>query len=87
MGAKPAALAIKTTKSGVDMLTSNALLAAVEEAHEPGDELKLAEFLTPLNLDPPAEFLVDHWMIKVSFVDLFVGVGVGDPLVCPAFPL
>jgi hypothetical protein len=27
----------------VDMLTSNTLLAAIEEALEPGDELKLAE--------------------------------------------
>jgi len=38
-------------------------------------------------LDPPTEFLVDHRVIKISFVDLFVGVGMGDPLVCPAFPL
>src|ERR671938_273639 len=46
-GAKPAALAVKHSKFGVDMLTSNGLLAAIEEALEPGDELKLAEFLTP----------------------------------------
>src|SRR5829696_6578526 len=48
MGAKPAARAIKKTKFGVDMLTSNTLLAAIEEALEPGDELKLAEYLNPL---------------------------------------
>src|SRR5919198_3160507 len=37
MGAKPAALAVKHSKAGVDMLTSNGLLAAIEEALEPGD--------------------------------------------------
>jgi hypothetical protein len=56
MGAKPAALAIKYTKFGVDMLTSNGLLAAIEEALEPGDELKLAEYLTPLK--PSYDFIL-----------------------------
>src|SRR5687767_3814981 len=51
IGAKPAALAIKHTKFGVDMLTANGLLAAIEQALEPGDEIKLSEYLTPLKPD------------------------------------
>jgi len=39
MGVKPPALAIRTTRFGVDALTSHLLLAAIEEALEPGDEL------------------------------------------------
>src|ERR1700722_902526 len=42
MDLKPAALAIRQTKFGVDVLSSHPLLAAIEEALEPGDELKLA---------------------------------------------
>jgi chromosome partitioning protein len=56
MGIKPAALAIKHTKSGVDMLTANGLLAAIEQALEPGDEIKLSEFLTPLK--PTYDFIL-----------------------------
>src|SRR5215204_174038 len=47
-GAKPPALAIRKTKFGIDVLPSHPLLAAIEEALEPGDELKVADFLTPL---------------------------------------
>src|SRR5438034_4141113 len=47
-GAKPAALAIRKTTSGIDVLPSHVLLAAIEEALEPGDELRLSELLTPL---------------------------------------
>jgi chromosome partitioning protein len=43
MGAKPAQLAIRKTRFNIDVLTSHVLLAAIEEALEPGDELKLAE--------------------------------------------
>lgn len=42
------ATAIKKTDYKVDILTSNVLMAAVEEALEEGDEGKLAEFVTPL---------------------------------------
>src|SRR3954454_14070622 len=56
MGAKPAALAIKKTRFDVDMLTSNSLLAAIEEALEPGDEIRLSEFLTPLK--PTYDFIL-----------------------------
>src|SRR5205814_5687529 len=48
MGAKPASLAIRQTRFNIDVLSSHILLAAIEEALEPGDELKLAEYLTPL---------------------------------------
>src|SRR5262249_23297370 len=47
-GAKQAQLAIKKTGAKIDMLTSHVLLAAIEEALEPGDELKLSEILNPL---------------------------------------
>src|SRR5438874_7585654 len=55
-GAKPAALAIRKTKAGIDMLTSHVLLAAIEEALEPGDELKLADVLTLLK--PTYDFII-----------------------------
>src|SRR5438552_6006106 len=41
LGTKPAALAIRKTRFGVHVLPSHLLLAAIEEALEPGDELKL----------------------------------------------
>ena len=47
-GAKSAQAAIRKTDFNIDVLPSHVLLAAIEEALEPGDELKLAEFLTPL---------------------------------------
>ena len=43
MGTKPAQLALRHTKFGIDVLASHVLLAAIEEALEPGDELKLQE--------------------------------------------
>jgi chromosome partitioning protein len=47
-GSVQPATAVRKTDAGVDMLTSNVLLAAIEEALEEGDEGKLADFLTPL---------------------------------------
>src|SRR6266700_4814222 len=47
-GTKPAHLAIRKTRFNIDVLASHILLAAIEEALEPGDELKLLDFLTPL---------------------------------------
>src|SRR5512135_1993715 len=49
-GSKSPALAIRKSKTGIDVLASHVLMAAIEEALEPGDELKLAQFLTPLRL-------------------------------------
>src|SRR5690242_1901296 len=51
MGAKPAALAIRKTNFGIDVLSSHVLMAAIEEALEPGDELKLSELIRPLKPD------------------------------------
>src|SRR5947207_14388727 len=48
MGTAQAQLAIRQTRYGVDVLSSHVLMAAIEEALEPGDELKLLDFLTPL---------------------------------------
>ncbi len=50
-GTKPAALAIRKTRFGIDVLTSHPLMAAIEEALEPGDEVKLAEYVTLLKPD------------------------------------
>src|SRR5438132_10695488 len=47
-GIKPAQLAIRKTRFQIDVLSSHVLLAAIEEALEPGDELKLSDYLTPL---------------------------------------
>src|SRR5215207_5879530 len=81
MGAKPAALAVKKTRFGVDMLTSNTLLAAIEEALEPGDELKLAEYLNPLK--PSYDFiLIDTPPGKAMLA--FNGLAAADLIVIPA---
>ena len=50
------ATAVKSTAFGVDVLGSNSLLAAIEEAMEEGDEGKLTELLTPLK--PRYEFIL-----------------------------
>src|SRR2546429_9242447 len=47
MGAKPASLAIRQARFHIDLLSPHILLAAIEEALEPGDELKLCEYPTP----------------------------------------
>src|SRR5512135_3543449 len=51
MGSRSAASSVRKTTVGVDMLTANTFLAAIEEALEPGDEMKLAGLLTPLKAD------------------------------------
>src|SRR5438034_8959813 len=48
MGLKQPALAIRKSRLGIDVLTSHVLMAAIEEALEPGDELKLSHMLTSL---------------------------------------
>jgi chromosome partitioning protein len=48
MGTQQAALAIRKTKYGLDCLASHGLMAAIEEALEPGDETKLSDLITPL---------------------------------------
>jgi chromosome partitioning protein len=48
MGVISPATAIQKTPYGIDVLTSNVMMAAIEEAMEKGDEGKLAELITPL---------------------------------------
>src|SRR6266852_5598562 len=81
MGAKPAQLAIRKTRFKVDVLSSHVLLAAIEEALEPGDELKLSDFLTPLK--PSYDFiLIDTPPGKAMLA--FNGLAAADLIVIPA---
>lgn len=48
MGTQQAPLAVRKTKHGVDVLSSHVLMAAIEEALEPGDETRLSDLITPL---------------------------------------
>jgi chromosome partitioning protein len=80
-GAKQAPLAVRRTRFGVDVLASHVLMAAIEEALEPGDELKLAEFLTPLK--PSYDFiLIDTPPGKAMLA--FNGLAAADLIVIPA---
>src|SRR5436309_9798914 len=81
MGAKPAQLALRKTRYNIDVLTSHILLAAIEEALEPGDELKLSEYLTPLK--PSYDFiLIDTPPGKAMLA--FNGLAAADLIVIPA---
>lgn len=81
MGAKPASLAIRKTRFNIDVLASHVLLAAIEEALEPGDELKLSDFLTPLK--PSYDFiLIDTPPGKAMLA--FNGLAAADLIVIPA---
>jgi chromosome partitioning protein len=80
-GTKPAQLAIKKTSFGIDVLPSHVLLAAIEEALEPGDELKLSQILTPLK--PSYDFiLVDTPPGKAMLA--FNGLAAADLIIIPA---
>src|SRR5262245_54991766 len=80
-GAKPAQLAIKKTKANIDLLSSHVLMAAIEEALEPGDELRLSELLTPLK--PNYDFiLIDNPPGKAMLA--FNGLAAADLIVIPA---
>lgn len=81
MGTKPAQLAIKKTGYNIDVLPSHLLMAAIEEALEPGDELKLSAFLTPLK--PNYDFiLVDTPPGKAMLA--FNGLAAADLIIIPA---
>src|ERR671926_1019510 len=47
-GVKPAQLAIRKTPAKIDVLASHVLMAAIEEALEPGNEMRLSDLITPL---------------------------------------
>ncbi len=81
METKPAALAIRKTTYGIDVLASNVLLAAIEEALEPGDELKLTHILT--SLKPDYDFiLIDNPPGKAMLA--FNGLAAADLIIIPA---
>jgi chromosome partitioning protein len=80
MGVKPAALAIRKTNFGIDVLASHVLMAAIEEALEPGDELKLADILNPLK--PSYDFiLIDTPPGKAMLA--FNGLAAADLILIP----
>ena len=56
MGTAQPAFAVRKTRFGIDVLTSHPLVAAIEEALEPGDEVKLTQYLTPLK--PAYDFIL-----------------------------
>jgi len=81
MGTRAAALATRPTSYGVDVLASHVLLAAIEEALEPGDETKLSDILRPLR--PEYDFiLVDTPPGKAMLA--FNGLAAADLIIIPA---
>lgn len=81
LGTRSAASTIRKTKLGIDALPSHVLLAAVEEALEPGDETKLAAFLTPLKGDYDF-ILIDTPPGKAMLA--FNGLAAADLIIVPA---
>jgi chromosome partitioning protein len=81
METRSAALAIRKSKIGVDVLSSHILLAAIEEALEPGDELKLSSLITPLK--PTYDFIIiDNPPGKAMLA--FNGLAAADLIIIPA---
>src|SRR3954470_1733904 len=56
MGTQQASLAVRKARSGIDVLSSHVLMAAIEEALEPGDETRLADLIMPLR--PSYDFIL-----------------------------
>jgi chromosome partitioning protein len=81
LGNQSAQSAIRHTKAGIDVLPSHVLLAAIEEALEPGDELKLSEILTPLKQEYDF-ILIDTPPGKAMLA--FNGLAAADLIVIPA---
>jgi chromosome partitioning protein len=80
-GTKPAALAVRQTKVGIDMLTSHVLMAAIEEALEPGDEVRLSELIRPLKATYDF-ILIDNPPGKAMLA--FNGLAAADLILIPA---
>lgn len=80
-GAKQAQLAIRSTPFHVDVLASHVLLAAIEEALEPGEELKLTELINPLKLSYDF-ILLDTPPGKAMLA--FNGLAAADLIIIPA---
>lgn len=81
LGARTAQSAIRKTKFGIDVLPSHVLLAAIEEALEPGDELKLAAIINPLKQQYDF-ILIDTPPGKAMLA--FNGLAAADLIVIPA---
>src|SRR5438876_7209631 len=80
-GAKSAQAAIRKTKFGIDVLPSHLLLAAIEEALEPGDEQRLSAMLNPLKQEYDF-ILIDTPPGKAMLA--FNGLAAADLIVIPA---
>jgi chromosome partitioning protein len=80
-GIKPAQLAIRKTAAQIDVLASHVLLAAIEEALEPGDELKLSDLLNPLRANYDF-ILIDNPPGKAMLA--FNGLAAADLIIIPA---
>ena len=81
MGTQQASLAIRKTKHNIDVLSSHVLMAAIEEALEPGDETKLSNFIMPLR--PSYDFiLIDTPPGKAMLA--FNGLAAADLILIPA---
>ncbi len=81
MGVKPAQLAIRKTAANIDVLASHVLMAAIEEALEPGDELKLSDILNPLKAQYDF-ILIDNPPGKAMLA--FNGLAAADLIIIPA---
>ncbi len=81
MDVKPAQLAIRKTTAKIDVLASHVLLAAIEEALEPGDELKLSDILNPLKAQYDF-ILIDNPPGKAMLA--FNGLAAADLIIIPA---
>src|SRR5918993_4919297 len=81
MGVQQAPLAIRKTKHGVDVLSSHVLMAAIEEALEPGDETRLSDIIMPLRADYDF-ILIDTPPGKAMLA--FNGLAAADLIIIPA---
>jgi chromosome partitioning protein len=81
MGIQQAPLAVRKTKHGIDVLSSHVLMAAIEEALEPGDETRLSDLIMPLR--PIYDFiLIDTPPGKAMLA--FNGLAAADLILIPA---
>jgi chromosome partitioning protein len=80
-GVKQAQLAIRKTPFHIDVLASHVLLAAIEEALEPGEELRLSQLINPLKLSYDF-ILIDTPPGKAMLA--FNGLAAADLIIIPA---
>ena len=81
MGLKPAPLVVRQTRFSIDVLPAHGLLAAIEQALEPGDETKVSAFLEALK--PEYDYIIiDNPPGKGMLA--FNGLAAADLIVIPA---